>query len=59
VTESGTAAWTATSSNTGVATVAQGSPASHFTVTSVAAGSAKITVSDAVGNSFVVHVTVQ
>jgi streptogramin lyase len=59
VTEPGTSAWTATSSNTGVATVAQGSPASHFTVTSVAAGTCKIIVTDAIGNSFAVHVTVQ
>jgi streptogramin lyase len=59
VTEPGTSAWTSTSSNTGIATVAQGSPASHFTVTSVAAGTAKIIVTDAVGNSYVVHVTVQ
>jgi len=58
VTQPGTAAWTATSNNTSVATVTQAAPASNFTVTSVAAGTAKIIVSDAVGNSFVVHVTV-
>jgi|SRR5579864_2867869 len=59
VTEKGTSAWTATSNNTAVATVAQGSPASKFNVTSVAAGTAKVIVTDAKGNSFVVHVTVQ
>jgi streptogramin lyase len=59
VTEPGTSAWTATSSKTSVATVTQGSPASHFTVHSVATGTAKIIVTDAVGNSFAVRVTVQ
>lgn len=59
VTQNGTSAWTASSTNTAVATVAQGTPASVFKVTSVATGSAKIIVKDAAGNSFVVHVTVQ
>jgi streptogramin lyase len=59
VTEPGTSSWTATSSKTSVATVAQGSPANKFTVSSVAAGTAKIIVNDAIGNSIVVHVTVQ
>ena len=59
VTEPGTTSWTAKSSNTKIVTVTQGTSASKFTVTSVAVGKAKITVSDAVGNSFVVNVTVQ
>jgi virginiamycin B lyase len=59
VTQNGTTAWTAKSTNTAVVTVAQGSPASVFKVTSVAKGTAKIIVSDAVGNSFAVLVTVQ
>jgi streptogramin lyase len=59
VTEPGTSAWTAKSNNTGIATVAQGSPASNFKVTSVSTGSTKIIISDAKGNSFAVHVTVQ
>jgi streptogramin lyase len=59
VTEPGTTAWTATTNKASVATVAQSSPASKFTVTSVAAGVCKIIVSDAKGNSFAVHVTVQ
>ncbi|HLJ82759.1 MAG TPA: hypothetical protein VKT51_01120 [Candidatus Eremiobacteraceae bacterium] len=59
VTQHGTSAWTATSSNTAIATVAQGSPANTFKVTSVAKGQCKIIVSDSVGNSFPVHVTVQ
>ena len=59
VTEKGTSSWTAASKNTGVATVAQGSPASNFKVTSVASGTTKIIISDAIGNSFAVLVTVQ
>jgi streptogramin lyase len=58
VTENGTHAWTATSSNTAVATVAQGGQANKFTVTSVATGKATITISDAVGNLFKVKVKV-
>lgn len=57
VTEPGTTAWTAVSSNTGVATVVQGTPANVFKVTSVAHGTCNITVS-AMFNSFVVKVTV-
>lgn len=59
VKESGTRKWTAASSNTAVATVAQGSPPSKFIVTSAAAGSCTITVKDSIGNSFGVGVTVQ
>ncbi len=58
VTEPGTSSWTATSTHTSVATVAAGSSASQFKVTSVASGYAKILVSDAVGNSFIVRVHV-
>ena len=59
ITEAGTTSWTAKSSNTKIVTVTAGSAANKYTVTSGAAGKAKITVSDAVGNSFVVAVTVQ
>jgi virginiamycin B lyase len=58
VTEKGTSAWTAKSSNVAVATVKQGTSPNLFTVTSVAHGSATVTVSDAVFNSFAVKVTV-
>ena len=58
VTENGTHAWTAASSNTAIATVAPGSKATQFVVTSVATGKATITVSDAIGNLFKVKVTV-
>jgi streptogramin lyase len=58
VSENGTTSWTATSSNTGVATVAQGSPNSKFIVTSVGSGSCKVTIADASGNSVKVKVTV-
>lgn len=54
VTESGTAAWTAKSTSPGVCSVAQGNKANIFVVTSVGIGSTKITVADAIGNSFVV-----
>lgn len=59
VTEPGTTHWTATTTKPSIATVAQGSPASKFTITSVGPGSCKIIVTDAKGNSFAVHVTVQ
>ena len=59
VTEIGTTSWTAKSGNTKIATVAQGNGANKFTVTSVAVGKTTITIADAVGNSFVVTVTVQ
>jgi VCBS repeat-containing protein len=58
VSETGTSSWTATSSNTAVAKVAQGHSKSSFTVTSVGNGSCKITISDSVGNSVAVKVTV-
>jgi hypothetical protein len=58
VTQIGTAAWTAVSNNTAVATVAQGVPAHTFVVTPKGVGSTKIVVSDAKGNSFAVIVTV-
>jgi streptogramin lyase len=58
VTEAGTSSWTAVSNNTGVATVAPGTSASTFKVTSVATGRARIIVSDAIGNSFAVRVIV-
>jgi virginiamycin B lyase len=59
VTQPGTTAWTASSTSTAIAKVAQGSPADTFTVTAVAKGQCKIIVTDSVGNSFPVHVTVQ
>lgn len=58
VTENGTTAWTATSSNTAVATVTKGSPSSNFTVTSVGSGSCKVTIADAAGNSVKVKIAV-
>jgi streptogramin lyase len=58
VTEKSASAWTAASSNTSVATVAQGTPANTFVVTSVGDGKCTITVSDAIGNSAAVSVTV-
>jgi len=58
VTENGTTSWTAVSTHTSVATVAPGGSASQFKVTSVASGYAKIIVSDAIGNSFIVRVHV-
>jgi virginiamycin B lyase len=58
VSETGTSSWTAKSSNTGVATVAQGSSKSLFSVTSVGKGRCKITISDGVGNRVAVKVTV-
>jgi virginiamycin B lyase len=58
VSEHGTTSWTATSSNTAVAKVAQGGSKSSFNVTSVGKGSCKITISDAAANSVAVKVTV-
>jgi streptogramin lyase len=57
--EHGTSSWTATSSNTAVATVAQGNKNNVFNVTSVGVGSCKINIADANGNSVNVKVTVQ
>jgi hypothetical protein len=58
VTENGTASWTAVSSSPGVASVVQGGHANTFVVTANGLGKTKITIKDAVGNSFVVNVTV-
>lgn len=58
VSEKGVASWTASSSNPGVATVVQGGTASTFDVTSVGAGTCKVKISDSVGNSVSVKVTV-
>jgi streptogramin lyase len=58
VTEHGTNSWTAVTSNPSVATVAQGSSANKFDVTSVGSGTATITISDAIGNLFKVKATV-
>lgn len=58
VTEKGyTGPWTASSSNTGVATVAPGSPG-QFVVTGVAAGTATITIKDNTLNSAPAKITV-
>lgn len=54
VKEPGTTKWTATSVSTGVCSVAQGSPSNIFVVTAKGGGSTKITVKDAIGNSFVI-----
>ncbi len=51
VSQTGATQWTATSSNTGVATVAQGSSADQFVVTAVAAGTCKVTIADVAGGS--------
>jgi streptogramin lyase len=58
VTENGTTAWTATSTNPGVASVAQGSPANKFVATANGLGNTVITIKDAIGNSFAVKVKV-
>lgn len=58
VSERGTKHWSATSSNTAIATVVQGASASSFKVTSAGVGKCRITISDGVGNSTVVKVTV-
>jgi virginiamycin B lyase len=58
VSETGTSSWTAKSGNIAVAKVAQGSSKSSFNVTSVGKGNCKITISDSVGNSVAVQVTV-
>ncbi len=56
--ENGASSWTAKSSNPAVATVARGNSKSSFKVTSVGKGSCKIAISDSVGNSVAVSVTV-
>jgi streptogramin lyase len=58
VAENGVTAWTATSSNVAVATVAQGGSATVFKVTSTGVGTCKVTIADGVGNSVAVKVTV-
>jgi virginiamycin B lyase len=58
VTEKGTSAWTATSSNPGVASVANGGQANQFVLTGHGLGSTNVTIKDAIGNSFVVKVKV-
>jgi len=52
--ENGVNAWTAKSASPGVCGVAQGGHANIFTVTAAGVGSTKITIKDAIGNSFVV-----
>lgn len=59
VSEHGTNAWSAKSSNAAVATVTHGGSAKVFTVTSVGAGSCKISISDNAGNSVAVKTTVK
>lgn len=54
VTEPGTTKWTASSISSGVCGVAQGSPSNIFVVTANGAGTTKITIKDAIGNSFVI-----
>jgi virginiamycin B lyase len=49
VTENTVSSWTATSSDTGVATVNVGNPNSTFKVKSIGAGKCKVTISDGVG----------
>ena len=58
VSEVGTTHWTAQSSNTAVATVAQGNISRKFNVTATGSGRCVITVSDAIGNLINVKVTV-
>jgi streptogramin lyase len=59
VTESGVTRWTAKSSAPGIASVAPGESADLFVVTGVAAGTAQITVTDPMRNTYRVNVTVQ
>jgi virginiamycin B lyase len=59
VSESDTSSWTAKSSKTSVATVAQGRSNSTFKVTSVGEGSCNITIADGIGNSVSVKVMVR
>jgi streptogramin lyase len=54
VTEPGTSSWTASSVSPGVCSVAQGNKAYIFVVTAAGLGNTKITIKDAIGNSFVV-----
>jgi streptogramin lyase len=59
VTESGVTSWTATTSAPSIAGVAQGGSADTFVVTAVSAGTAQVTVKDAMHNSYRVSITVQ
>lgn len=59
VSENGTTHWKATSSNTAVAMVTQGSNAGTFKVTSTGTGKCRINVADAIGNSSGVTLTVR
>lgn len=59
VTEPGTSSWTAKSTSPGVCSVAPGNKANIYVVTSAGVGTTKITVADAIGNSFVVTCKVQ
>jgi virginiamycin B lyase len=58
VKERGTSRWSAHSSDRAVATVVRGSSSSSFQVKSVAKGDCNIVISDAIGNSVAVEVTV-
>ncbi len=58
VSQQGVSSWTASSSNTAVATVAQGANSSTFDITSAGAGTCKVTIADGVGNSATVKITV-
>jgi virginiamycin B lyase len=59
VKEPGMTAWTATSSDPSIATIAQGATNSQFVITAVATGSCIMTIADAIGNSALVSVVVQ
>jgi hypothetical protein len=58
VSENGVTTWTATSSNTAVATFMAVGTNSIFKVKSVGVGTCRITISDGAGNSVAVKVTV-
>jgi streptogramin lyase len=58
VSQHGVSSWKAMSSNTAVATVTQGSPASTFKVKSIGVGSCNITITDSKSNSTRVRVKV-
>jgi len=58
VAEPNTNAWTALSKDTTIATVAQGGSSNTFVLTAAGVGTTRVTVKDAIGNSFGVKVTV-
>lgn len=58
VAEAGVTAWTASSTQPSVATVAPGTASNVFVVTSVGSGKCVVIVQDSIGNSFQVKVTV-